>query len=119
GVEMGSSTALAGSSAGLMWAGAVLVVIRCFTALYSVALLVRSEVVSAVLVVLLGLLVIAAGITLFLLARRACARLGDRGVSWSTMFGARGCVPWEQGHRVVVPQMREPGGGALLRRRDV
>lgn len=115
---MGSTTVRAGSSSGLMWAGAVLVFIGFFTALYSVALLVRSEVVSAVLVVLLGLLVIAAGITLFLLARRACARLDDRGVSWSTMFGARGFVPWEQVHRVVVPQMREPGEAVLLWLRD-
>ncbi|ATG55422.1 hypothetical protein CFK41_12080 [Brachybacterium ginsengisoli] len=115
---MGSTTVRAGSSSGLMWAGAALVFIGFFTALYSVALLVRSEFVSAALVVLLGLLVIAAGIALFVLARRACARVDDRGVSWSTMLGARGFVPWEQVHQVVVPQMHEQGDSVLLWLRD-
>ena len=101
-----------------MWVGAVLVFIGFFTALYSVALLVRSAFLSAVLVVLLGLLVIAAGIALFVLARRACARVDDRGVSWSTMLGARGFVPWEQVHQVVVPHMHERGESVLLWLRD-
>lgn len=101
-----------------MWVGAVLVFIGFFTALYGVTQLVHGELLGAVLWLLLGLGVIAAGIALFLLARRACARLDGRGVSWSTMFGARGFVPWEQVHRVVVPQMHESGGAVLLWLRD-
>ncbi|MDN5899301.1 MAG: hypothetical protein L0H74_04465 [Brachybacterium sp.] len=115
---MGSTTVRAGSSSGLMWAAAGLVFIGVFTALFAVALLVRGDLLGAVLVVLLGLLVIAAGVALFLLARRAAAHLDDRGVAWSTMFGARGFVPWEQVHEVVVPEMHEPGEAVLLRLRD-
>ncbi|WP_394215532.1 hypothetical protein [Brachybacterium vulturis] len=91
--------------------------IGVFTALFAVALLVRGELLSAVLVVLLGLLAIAAGVALFLLARRAAAHLEDRGVAWSTMFGARGVVLWEQVQQVV-PAMHEPGEAVLLRLRD-
>jgi hypothetical protein len=83
-----------------------------------VALLVRGEMLGAVLAVLAGLLVIAAGVGLFLLARRASAHLDSRGVSWSTMLGARGFVPWEQVHRVLVPSMREPGDTVQLWLRD-
>lgn len=115
---MRSTTVRAGSSTSLMWGAAALVFIGFFTALFAVALLVRGELLSAVLVVLLGLLVVAAGIALFVLARRAAAHLDDRGVTWSTMFGARGFVPWEQVHQVVVPQMREPGEAVLLWLRD-
>ncbi|GAA4530520.1 hypothetical protein GCM10023160_31620 [Brachybacterium paraconglomeratum] len=115
---MNLTTVRAGSSSGLMWAGAVLVFLGFFTALFAVALLVGGEVLGAVLVVLLGLALITAGVVLFLLARRACARLDARGVSWSTMLGARGVVPWEQVHQVVVPGMHEPGDAVLLRLRD-
>lgn len=115
---MGSTTVRAGSSSGLMWAGAALVFIGVFTTLYCVALLVRGEWLGAVLVALLGLLVIAAGVAVFMLARRASARLDARGVSWSTMFGARGSVPWEHVHQVVVPGMGEPGDAVLLWLRD-
>ena len=115
---MRSITVRAGSSSSLMWGGAVLVFIGFFTALYGVTHLVHGEPLGAVVWLLLGLLVIAAGIALFVLARRACARLDGRGVSWSTMLGARGFVPWEQVHRVVVPQMHEPGGAVLLWLRD-
>lgn len=101
-----------------MWAGAALVFIGIFTALYAVALVVRSEWLGAVLAVLAGLVVITAGVALFLLARRAAAHLDARGVSWSTMFGSRGFVPWEQVHQVVVPGMREPGEAVLLWLRD-
>lgn len=101
-----------------MWAGAALVFIGFFTALYSVAMIVRSEWLSAAVWALLGLFVIAGGVVLFALARRACARLDDRGVSWATMAGARGFVPWEQVHQVVVPQMHEPGNAVLLWLRD-
>ena len=111
-------TVRAASSSSVMWAGAGLVFVGVFTALYGVALLVRGELLGAVLVALLGLLVIAAGAGLFLIARRATAHLDARGVSWSTMFGARGFVPWEQVHRVVVPGMGEPGDAVLLWLRD-
>lgn len=115
---MGSTTVRAGSSSGLMWAAAALIFIGIFTALYAVALLVRGELLGAVLVLLLGMAVIAAGVVLFVLARRASARLDARGVSWSTMLGARGFVPWEQVHQVVVPDMGDPGGAVLLWLRD-
>lgn len=115
---MRSITVRAGSSSGLMWVAAALVFIGVFTALFAVALLVRGELLGAVLVVLLGLLVITAGVVLFVLARRAAAHLDARGVAWSTMFGARGFVPWEQVHQVVVPEMHEPGEAVLLWLRD-
>ena len=111
-------TVRAASSSSVMWAGAGLVFVGVFTALYGVALLVRGELLGAVLVALLGLLVIAAGAGLFLIARRATAHLDARGVSWSTMFGARGFVPWEQVHRGGAPGMGEPGDAVLLWLRD-
>ena len=115
---MGFATVRAGTSSGLMWAGAAIVAVGVFTALFAVALILRGEVLGAVLVVLLGLLVIGAGAALFLLARRACARLDARGVTWSTMLGARGFVPWEEVHQVVVPGMHETGDSVLLWLRD-
>lgn len=115
---MGSTTVRAGSSSGLMWAGGAIIFVGIFTALYAVALLVRSEYLGAALVTLLGLAIIAAGVALFVLAHRASARLDARGVSWSTMFGARGSVPWEHVHQVVVPGMHEPGDSVLLWLRD-
>lgn len=115
---MGFATVRAGTSSGLMWAGAAIVAVGVFTALFAVALILRGEVLGAVLVVLLGLLVIGAGAALFLPARRACARLDARGVTWSTMLGARGFVPWEEVHQVVVPGMHEPGDSVLLWLRD-
>lgn len=115
---MGFATVRAGTSSGLMWAGAAIIAVGVFTALFAVALILRGEVLGAVLVVLLGLLVIGAGAALFLLARRACARLDARGVTWSTMLGARGFVPWEEVHQVAVPGMHEPGDSVLLWLRD-
>lgn len=115
---MTSRTVRAGSSSSVMWAGALLVFLGVFTALYGVALLVRGEFLGTALVALLGLLETAAGAGLFLLARRASARLDARGVSWSTMLGTRGFVPWEQVHRVVVPDIGEPGDSVLLWLRD-
>ncbi|MGP9537757.1 hypothetical protein ACT3SP_07085 [Brachybacterium sp. AOP43-C2-M15] len=115
---MRSITVRAGSSSHLMWAGAALVLIGALTALFAVALLVRGELLGAALVVLLGLAVIAAGVVLFVLARRAAAHLDARGIAWSTMLGARSFVPWEQVHQVVVPEMNEPGDAVLLRLRD-
>lgn len=115
---MRTITVRSGLSSGLMWAGGVIVVAGLFTGLYCLALLVRAEFLGAVLVALLGLVIIAAGAALFMLARRASARLDARGISWSTMLGARGSVPWEQVHRVVVPAMHEPGDAVLLWLRD-
>lgn len=111
---MTPTTVRAGSSSSLMWAGAGVVFVGVMTTLYAVALVVQGELLGAVLTVLFGLLVITAGAALFLLARRASARVDHRGVTWSTMLGARGSVPWEQIHHVSVPGMREPGGAVLL-----
>lgn len=101
-----------------MWVAAMIVFCGAFTALYAVALVVQGEALGAVLTLLGGLAVVAAGVVLFVLARRASARLDARGVSWCTMLGARSSVPWEQVHRVVVPQMHEPGEAVLLQLRD-
>lgn len=69
----------------MIWIAAGIVFLGFFTALYSVALLVRSEVPGAVAAALIGIVIMTAGVVLFLLARRASARLDARGVSWSTM----------------------------------
>lgn len=108
----------AGSSSSLMWGGGIIAVIGAFTALYALALATQGSYIGAVLTVLLGLAIIVAGAALFLCARRASARIDDRGVAWSTMLGARSFVPWEQVHQVLVPGMRDRGDFVLLRLRD-
>lgn len=115
---MRTRTVRSGLSSGLMWAGGVIVFCGFFTGLFCVAQLVRSQYLGAVVWAVIGLVIMAAGVALFLVARRASARLDARGVSWSTLFGARGFVPWEQVHRVVVPGMHERGDAVLLWLRD-
>ncbi len=102
----------------LLWCGALIAVFGAFTALYALALVVQGAWLGAVIVAVLGLAVVAVGAVLFLLARRAVARVDARGVSWCTMLGARGFVPWEQVQQVIVPEMSEPGDAVLLRRWD-
>lgn len=115
---MASTTIRAGSSSGLMWGGVLIGVFGAFTALYALALLVQGEMLAAVLTAGFGLLVVLAGVALFLGARRASARVDARGVAWSTMLGARSFVPWEQVHQVLVPGIGEPGEAVLLKLRD-
>jgi len=115
---MAPTTVRAGSSSGLMWLGAVGVFIGVMTVLSAVGMLVQDGPLAAVITVLVGLVIIVAGTGLFLLARRACARVDEHGVSWSTMLGERGAVPWERVHQVIVPAMHEPGGAVLLWLRD-
>lgn len=115
---MGTRTVRAGSSSALMWGGVLVAVFGAFTALYALAMVLQGNILGAVISAVLGLLVVVAGAALFLVARRASARVDARGVAWSTMLGARSFVPWEQVQQVLVPGMREPGDAVLLRLRD-
>lgn len=107
---MTPTTVRAGSSSGTMWLGGVLAFAGLMTALSSTAMFVQGEPLGAVVTVLVGIVMLMGGVALFLLAKRACARIDGRGVSWSTMLGARGFVPWEHVHHVSVPGKGDPGG---------
>ena len=111
---MTPTTVRAGSSSGTMWLGGVLAFAGLMTALSSTAMFVQGEPLGAVVTVLVGVVMLMGGVALFLLAKRAWARIDGRGVSWSTMLGARGFVAWEHVHHVSVPGMGDPGGAVLL-----
>lgn len=115
---MRARTVRAGNSTVLLWIGAMVVVSAGFTGLYALVPLLRGEVLAGIVFLVIGGAIALLGLGLLVAGWRTSARVDARGVAWSSGFGRRTVVPWEQVTRVLMPGRDDPGATLALQLRD-